>query len=228
MLPEALSNGWCSLRPGEDRPVLAVEIWIDADGRLKRHRFDRALMRSAARLTYEQVQAAFDGQPNQRTQAVLQSAIRPLYAAFAALERARKARGTLDLDLPERKVILASDGSVEAIEPRERLDSHRLIEEFMIAANVAAAEALEAKRAPCMYRVHEPPDPVKVEALREFLEGLDLSFPRGQVLKPAPLRPGAGAGPRPRLGADGERPDAARRRPRRATARRTSAISAWR
>ncbi|HKY93830.1 MAG TPA: VacB/RNase II family 3'-5' exoribonuclease, partial [Kiloniellales bacterium] len=185
MLPEALSNGWCSLRPGEDRPVLAAELWIDADGRLKRHRFHRALMRSAARLIYEHVQEAFDGRPNQRTAPLLQPAIRPLYAAFAALERARKARGTLDLDLPERRVILASDGSVEAIKPRERLDSHRLIEAFMITANVAAAEALEAKRAPCMYRVHEPPDPVKVEALRDVLEGLDLSFPRGQALKPA-------------------------------------------
>jgi len=185
MLPEALSNGWCSLRPGEDRPVLAAELWIDANGRLKRHRFHRGLMRSAARLIYEEVQAGFEGRPSSRLQPLLQPAVRPLYAAFAALERARQARGTLDLDLPERKVILASDGSVEAIKARERLDSHRLIEAFMITANVAAAEALEAKRAPCMYRVHEPPDPVKVEALREVLDGLDLSFPRGSVLKPA-------------------------------------------
>jgi ribonuclease R len=185
MLPEALSNGWCSLRPGEDRPVLAVELFIDAEGRLKRHRFHRALMRSAARLVYEEVQEAFDGRPSGRAAPLLQPAIRPLYAAFAALERARKARGTLDLDLPERKVILASDGSVEAIKPRARLDSHRLIEAFMITANVAAAEALEAKRAACMYRVHEPPDPVKVEALREVLDGLGLAFPRGAALKPA-------------------------------------------
>ena len=185
MLPEALSNGWCSLRPGEDRPVLAVELFIDTEGRLKRHRFHRALMRSAARLIYEEVQEAFDGRPSQRSQPLMAPAIRPLYAAFAALERARRARGTLDLDLPERRVILAADGAVEAIRPRARLDSHRLIEAFMITANVAAAEALEARRQPCMYRVHEPPDPVKVAALREVLDGLGLAFPRGAALKPA-------------------------------------------
>ncbi len=184
MLPEALSNGWCSLKPDEDRGCLAVELWIDRQGRLLRHRFHRALMRSAARLTYERVQTAIDGATDELTAPLLAPVIRPLYAAFATLEIGRKARGTLDLDLPERRVHLNADGTVRAILPRPRLDSHRLIEAFMITANVAAAEALEARRQPCMYRVHEPPDPAKVEALREVLQGLDLAFPKG-----APLRP---------------------------------------
>jgi ribonuclease R len=184
MLPEAISNGLCSLRPGEDRPCLAVEMVIDREGRKLRHRFMRGLMRSAARLAYGQVQAARDGRPDEATAPLLEPVIAPLYAGFAALLAAREKRGTLDLDLPERRVTLR-DGKVERIEPRVRLDSHRLVEEFMIAANVAAAEALEAKRLPCMYRVHPPPDPVKVEALREFAASLGLSLARGQVMRPA-------------------------------------------
>ena len=185
MLPEELSNGWCSLKPREDRPCLAVEIIIDAEGDKLRHRFVRALMRSAARLTYEQVQNAADGRADEATVALLDPVIRPLYGAFGALMKARKRRGTLDLDLPERRIELGEDGHVRRIEPRPRLDSHRLIEEFMIAANVAAAEALETRRQPCMYRVHDAPDPTRVEALRQFLVGLDLAIARGQVLRPA-------------------------------------------
>jgi ribonuclease R len=185
MLPEELSNGWCSLRPDGDRPVMAVEIVIDADGQKKRHHFLRGLMRSAARLTYERVQAAMDGNTDAVTATLLEPVIKPLYGAFRALLKAREARGTLELDLPERKVIIDTQGEVQKIEARARLDSHRLIEEFMIAANVAAAEALEKKRWPCMYRVHDQPDPSRVEALREFLEGLDLRLPRGQVIRPA-------------------------------------------
>lgn len=184
MLPEALSNGWCSLKPKEDRGCLAVEMKINAKGEIRSHRFMRALMRSAARLTYEQVQAAKDGKPDDLTGPLLEGAIKPLYLAYVALLQARRARGTLDLDLVERQVVLTSDGKVEAIRPRERLDSHKLIEEFMIAANVAAAQALEAKHQPCMYRVHEPPDPLKLEALRQVLEGLGFSFPKGQVIRP--------------------------------------------
>ncbi|MDJ0942973.1 MAG: ribonuclease R [Kiloniellales bacterium] len=184
MLPEALSNGWCSLRPKEERGCLAVEMRLDSQGRIKTHRFFRGLMRSAARLTYTQVQAAIDGRPDETTAPLLDEVIKPLYGAYAALLRARERRGTLDLDLPERRVMLDAKGRVAAIEARERLDSHRLIEEFMIAANVAAAETLESRQRPCLYRVHDGPDPVKVEALRQFLETLDLRLARGQVLRP--------------------------------------------
>jgi ribonuclease R len=184
MLPEAISNDLCSLKPDVDRPCMAVEMIIDPEGKMLRHRFMRGLMRSAARMSYGQVQAARDGRPDEVTAPLLEPVIAPLYAGFAALMAARTRRGTLDLDLPERRVTLR-DGTVERIEPRVRLDSHRLVEEYMIAANVAAAETLEAKRLPCMYRVHPPPDPVKVEALREFAGSLGLSLARGQVIRPA-------------------------------------------
>ena len=184
MLPEELSNGWCSLKPNEDRPCMAVEIVIDANGRKLRHRFQRGLMRSQARLTYEQVQEAHDGRLNDLTRPIAKSVIAPLYNAFRALLKAREERGTLDLDIPERRVFLGSDGHIDRIVPRSRLDSHRLIEEFMIAANVAAAEALEKRRQPCMYRVHDQPDPARIEALRQFVEGLNLKLARGQVIRP--------------------------------------------
>ena len=180
MLPEALSNGWCSLRPGEDRGCLFVEMRVDAAGRKTAHRFGRGLMRSAARLTYEQVQTAHDaGDDAMQAEGLPLPA---LYAAFRALLAARQARGTLDLDLPERKVTLDESGQVLAITPRPRLDSHRLIEEFMVLANVAAAEALEAMHLPCMYRVHAPPSDEKLESLRSFLHGMGISLPpQGQV-----------------------------------------------
>ena len=154
MLPEALSNGLCSLVPNEDRGCLAVHMWIDKDGNLKRHEFVRGIMRSAARLTYEQVEAARTGSPDRITEPLLKGVIAPLYGADA-LQGARVRRGTIDLELPERKVVIDKRGHVAAIEPVQRLDSHRLIEEFMIAANVAAAEALERQDAPCIYRVHD-------------------------------------------------------------------------
>ena len=176
MLPEALSNGWCSLRPDEERGCLFVEMRVDAAGRKTAHRFGRGLMRSAARLTYEQVQDA------QNAGADLGLPLPALYAAFRALLGARQARGTLDLDLPERKVTLDDEGKVAAIVPRPRLDSHRLIEEFMVLANVAAAEALEAMHLPCMYRIHAPPSDEKMEALRSFLHGMGIALPpQGQV-----------------------------------------------
>ena len=184
MLPEELSNGLCSLKPGEDRGCLTVRMVIDAAGRKLRHRFMRGLMRSTARLTYEQVQAAADGRGDEGTAPLSSSVIKPLYAAFRALLNERQRRGTLDLDLPERQVILDDQGKIQRIQPRLRLDSHRLIEEFMIAANVAAAETLEKLRQPCMYRVHDAPDPAKIEALREFVATLGLNLARGQVLRP--------------------------------------------
>jgi ribonuclease R len=181
MLPEALSNGWCSLRPGEDRGCLFVEISIDANGRKRAHKFGRGVMNSAARLTYEQVQAAQDASDD------LGQTLPALYAAFNALLAARIARGTLDLDLPERKVVLDANGKVAAVAPRPRLDSHRLIEEFMVLANVCAAEELERLHAPCVYRVHAPPSVEKLENLRQFLHGFGISLPPGNQLHPRDL-----------------------------------------
>lgn len=184
MLPEALSNGLCSLRPDEDRACLGFHLWIGRTGTLRRHAVFRGLMRSAARLTYEQVQAAQDGSADETTEPLLEPVIAPLYRAFRSLWEARQRRGTLELDIPERKIRLNETGRVAEIAPRRRLDSHRLIEEFMIAANVAAAETLEAKGAPCLYRVHDQPSMDKMEALRDFLHGLGYPLPKGQPLKP--------------------------------------------
>jgi ribonuclease R len=186
MLPEALSNGWCSLKPEEDRPCLAVWMTLDRDGKKLRHRFLRGLMRSAARLTYETVQGIKDG-TTPAPSPVVAELIAPLYGAFTALLTAREQRGTLDLDLPERQVILDPAGKLRDIRLRPRLDSHRLIEEFMIAANVAAAEELERRRRPCMYRIHEPPDPVKLAALGDVLRGFGLRLPSGGTIKPKAL-----------------------------------------
>jgi ribonuclease R len=184
MLPEALSNFWCSLRPGEERGCLFVEMRVDAAGRKTAHRFGRGLMRSAARLTYEAIQQAQDEDRDE----VLPGDLRaPLYAAYRALLAARAQRGTLDLDLPERRVLLDEKGAVQAIVPRPRLDSHRLIEEFMVLANVAAAEELERLRQPCVYRVHAPPSPEKLANLRDFLATLGISLPPGDAVHPRDL-----------------------------------------
>lgn len=185
MLPEALSNGWCSLNPGEDRPVLAAHLRIDRNGQLKGQRFTRAMIRSHARLTYEQVQAAQDGRPDEATEPLMETVVEPLYAAYAALKRHREARGVLDLDLPERKVLIDREtGHVDRIVSRERYDSHRLIEEFMICANVAAATVLEQKNLPCMYRVHDQPSEEKLLAFHEFCESIGQSFPKSGAVRP--------------------------------------------
>jgi len=184
MLPEELSNGWCSLRPHEDRPTLVAEMWIDAAGHLKRHRFHRALIRSAARLTYTRMQQARDGHPDHELAPLMNDVVAPLYGAYATLLQARQARGTIDLDLPERLVSLDETGRIASIRLRERYDSHRLIEEFMILANVAAAEMLERRHQPCMYRIHAPPDAAKIEALREFLATLGIRLPPGLSVQP--------------------------------------------
>jgi ribonuclease R len=178
MLPEALSNGWCSLKPDEDRGCLFVEMFIDSQGRKQSHKFGRGLMRSSARKTYEQVQEEHDSDAKNHAH---------LYAAFAALKAARDARGTLDLDLPERKVELTPDGQVAKIAPRPRLNSHRLIEEFMILANVCAAEEIERLRLPCMYRLHAPPSPEKLENLRNFLSTLEISLKPADQIHPRDL-----------------------------------------
>jgi ribonuclease R len=181
MLPEALSNDLCSLRPHEDRACLAAHMRIDGDGELLDHRFERGLMRSAARLTYEQVQRAQDGFADEVAGPLLDRALRPLYGAYRLLAAARTRRHALEIDLPERKIELDAAGKVVRIATPKRLDSHRLIEEFMILANVAAAEALERRRQPCMYRIHEPPDLAKLEALRPVLRELGVSLPPSGV-----------------------------------------------
>jgi ribonuclease R len=183
MLPERISNDLCSLKPGEDRAALAVRLVVGADGRKRSHSFHRVLMRSAARLSYVQAQAAIDGWPDETTGPLLASVLEPLYSAYRTVKRARDARAPLDLDLPERKIVLTAHNTVDRVMTPERLDAHRLIEEFMILANVATAETLERARVPLIYRVHDEPDPERVNALREFLQSLDISFPKGGALR---------------------------------------------
>jgi len=184
MLPEALSNDLCSLRPREDKACFAVHLWLDKKGRLKNYRFLRGVMRSVERLTYTQVQKAIDGNLDEHTTPLLNSIIRPLYGAYDLLKKAREFRGTLDLEIPEKQVILDDKGHIQDIFPRPRLDSHRLIEEFMILANVAAAQQLEALKAPCIYRIHDVPNPEKIFVFRELVEGLGFSFPKSQAVTP--------------------------------------------
>ena len=185
MLPEALSNGWCSLKPREDRPCMVVHLWLDAEGNRTRYRFERALMCSAARLTYTQVQKALDGSPDDMTRPLLDSVLKPLEGAWKALSAERSRRGVLELELPERQVILGPDGRIAKIMTRARYNSHRLIEDFMIAANVAAAEQIEAVKLPCMYRVHDLPSPERLESLRTVLETLGLNLPKGGRVLPS-------------------------------------------
>jgi ribonuclease R len=185
MLPERISTDLGSLKPAVERPAMAVRMTIGADGRKRAHTFHRVMMRSAARLAYPQVQDAIDGRTDDTTGPLVGPVLAPLYAAYAAVKRARADRAPLDLDLPERKLVLKADGSVDRVITPARLDSHRLIEEFMILANVAAAETLERARVPLIYRVHDAPSLEKVTALREFLASLDISLAKSQALRPA-------------------------------------------
>ncbi len=187
MLPDVLSGDLCSLHQGVDRACLAVRMVIDAGGHKIAHRFARGLMRSAGSLHYAQVQAAMDGQADDQTLPLLDPVLRPLYAAYAALKRARSSREPLDLDLPERKIVLGEDGKILSVAFPERLDAHRLIEEFMVLANVAAAEELIRLKTPLLYRVHEEPSPEKLDALREVAEASGFTLAKGQVLKTAHL-----------------------------------------
>ena len=184
MLPERLSNDLCSLREAEERSCLAVRMVFDKNGKKRGHAFMRAVMRSAAKLAYEEAQAAIDGNPSDKCLPLLKTALQPLWQAYAAVRAARDARGPLDLDLPERKVLLDTEGRVARIVTPARLDAHRLIEEFMIQANVAAAETLEQRKSPVVYRAHEPPSKEKLVNLRDFLGTLGLKLPAAGQLKP--------------------------------------------
>ena len=179
MLPEALSNGVCSLNPKEDRAVMGVNIWIDKDGNKLRHQFFRGLMNSYARLVYEDVQRIHES-PEKSD---IKDLLTPLYGAYESLKKQRETRGTLEIDVAEHYVHLDENGSVKAIVQRDRLDSHRLIEEFMILANVAAAETLSAAKVPCMYRVHDLPQDEKVQELMRLLKLTGVKF-TGVLVKP--------------------------------------------
>ena len=185
MLPEEISNNLCSLREGEDRPCLAVHITFDKSGTKRTHRFVRALMRSAVKLSYEEAQAAFDGSPCARAQPFVETALQPLWRAYQAVTDARARRAPLELELPERRIRLDDRGRVDKIVVPDRLDAHKLIEEFMIQANVAAAETLEKQRSALVYRVHDQPSKDKLKSLREFLDTLDLKLPNQASLRPA-------------------------------------------
>ena len=182
MLPDRLSNDLCSLHENVDRAVIAVKMIIDSGGRKLSHRFVRAMIRSVAACSYEEVQRAHNGTPDDRLALLATPIVEPLYRAYTALTKARDLRQPLDLDLPERRIELGPDGRVVSVAFKERLDAHRLIEEFMILANVAAAEELIRLRRPLLYRVHEEPSPEKIEALREVAEASGFSLAKGQVL----------------------------------------------
>ena len=185
MLPLRLSADLCSLIDGVDRPCMALEIMIDASGTKQSHRFMRAMMNSAASLTYGQAQNAIDGITDDVTAPLLDTALRPLWAAYHALTKARDVRQPLEIDSPERKIVLGEDGKVESIGLRERLDAHRLIEEMMILANVCAAETLEDKRSALIYRVHDQPSETKLAALGDFLATVNMKWAKGQPPTPA-------------------------------------------
>ncbi|KRD56379.1 MULTISPECIES: ribonuclease R [unclassified Ensifer] len=179
MLPERISNDLCSLKEGVDRPALAVRMRFSKEGRKAGHTFHRIMMKSAAKLSYQQAQAAIDGNPDDKTGPILDAILKPLWEAYRILTRGRDRRQPLELNMPERKIILKPDGTVDRVFVPERLDAHKLIEEMMIQANVAAAETLEQKRQVLIYRVHDQPSLAKQESLREFLATLDISLVKG-------------------------------------------------
>jgi ribonuclease R len=184
MLPERISNDLCSLREDENRACLVVRMIFDKDGNKRGHAFMRALMRSAAKLSYQEAQAAIDGQPSDKAGPLLEPVLKPLWAAYAAVATARDNRQPLDLDLPERKILLDEKGRVAKVVTPERLAAHRLIEEFMIQANVAAAETLEQNHTPVVYRIHDQPSKEKLSSLRDFLDTLGMKLPQASTLKP--------------------------------------------
>ncbi len=182
MLPHSLSSDKCSLRAGEDRAVLACHLVIDKNGNVTSWRFTRAIARIAANIAYEDAQAAIDGA---LAHDMREPALKPLWACWALLYKARNKREPLALDLPERRITLDDQGRVTGVAVREQLDANRLVEDFMIAANVAAAKALEAKKSPLIYRAHEEPTREKLVALKDYLKTFDMEFALGQVIKPA-------------------------------------------
>ena len=184
MLPESLSADLCSLREHEDRACLAVEMIFDKGGQKQRHKFVRGLMESAGKLSYGEAQAAIDGKPNEQTAVLLEPVLKPLWAAYATLKIARDARGPLEIDSDEHRIEFGADGRITGVKKRERFDAHKLIEEFMIQANVCAAQTLEQKRSPLLYRVHDKPSDSKIASLMEFLPTVGMNWAKGQVVLP--------------------------------------------
>jgi len=187
MLPEALSGDLCSLHGGVERPCVALRIVLDKNGVRKSHRFTRGFMKSPAALSYHQAQAAIDGAPDEVTTPILESALKPLWAAYNAAKKAREKRQPLHLDLPERQIVLSEEGVVTSVAFRDRFDAHKLVEEFMVMANVCAAETLEKAKADFIYRVHEEPNPDKMEALHETVQSVGMVLAKGQRLTTAQL-----------------------------------------
>ena len=183
MLPDRLSGDLCSLHEGVPRACMAVRMVINAQGEKTGHRFVRGLMRSVASLNYQDVQDGIDGHPNDKVAPLVEPVLRPLYAAYGALKLARAKRQPLELDLPERQIILSDDGQVSSVAFKDRLDAHKLIEEFMVLANVAAAEELVRLKTPLLFRVHEEPNPDKISALRETAQASGFNLAKGQVLQ---------------------------------------------
>lgn len=183
MLPERISNDLCSLREGEDRPALAVRMVFSREGRKAAHTFHRIMMKSAAKLSYQQAQAAIDGQPDDKTGPLLEPILKPLWEAYRIMTIGRNRRQPLELDMPERKILLKPDGTVDRVVVPPRLDSHKLIEEMMIQANVAAAETLEKRDQALVYRVHDAPSLAKQEVLRTFLSTLSIPMAKGGAMR---------------------------------------------
>ncbi len=181
MLPHALSSNLCSLRQAENRACMAVRMVFDRSGRKTRHRFVRGLMRSAAKLSYDQAQAAIDGSPDDQTGPLMDKVLRPLWEAYACLKKGRDVRSPLEITTTERRIVIGEDGHVASISPRVSLEAHKLIEEMMIQANVAAAEMLEQRRSPLIYRVHDTPSMEKVQALADFLSTIGVEWSKGQA-----------------------------------------------
>jgi len=202
MLPHELSSDICSLKEGQVRAALACHLHIGKDGALKNWRFSRVKICVAANIAYENAQAAMDAIGEEVIEMasspcsmpplegpvpseLVEKSLKPLWACWRALLAARNKREPLELDLPERRVMLDEKGRILSVAPRERLDAHRLVEDYMIAANVAAAKALERKKAPVMYRVHEAPGREKLVALKDYLATFDIEFALGQVIRPS-------------------------------------------
>ncbi|MGE0310706.1 MAG: ribonuclease R [Lautropia sp.] len=178
MLPEKLSNGLCSLNPAVDRLVLVADMAIDAKGRVKAYQFYPAVMHSVARLTYDEVWGILSGRDPAAAarRAELHGPLNDLYALYRLLAKARDARGAIDFDTVETKIVCDPNGRIQSIVARSRNDAHRLIEECMLSANTCAADLLTRHKHLGLYRVHEGPTPDRLAKLRQFLSGLGLSL----------------------------------------------------